>query len=181
MTLVGFTLAIPNLHHVEHSALPLLTIARFWMPKWLVKVFIAFVVFSMFAIAVVGAGAQSRLAYAMARDNMLPGSKPMRRIDPTTQTPIVALVVFAFIDIGILIYGYTQPNSFAHARRRDGDHPLSHLLRDHRRLRSQAQGDRRLPRRIQPRSLGQARDRLRAGVDARRPGDAHPLVSLQRR
>ena len=112
VTLVGFTLAIPNLHHVEHAALPLLAIARFWLPTWLVKVFIAFVVFSMFAIAVVGAGAQSRLAYAMARDNMLPGSTVMRRIDATTQTPIVALVVFAFIDIGILVYGYTQPNSF---------------------------------------------------------------------
>jgi amino acid transporter len=82
------------------------------LPTWLVKVFVAFVVFSMFAIAVVGAGAQSRLAYAMARDNMLPGSKAMRRIDPTTQTPIVALVVLAVIDIAILVYGYTQPNSF---------------------------------------------------------------------
>ena len=112
VTLIGFTLAIPNLHHVEHSALPLLVIARFWLPHWLVKVFVAFVVFSMFAIAVVGAGAQSRLAYAMARDNMLPASRSLAKVDRHTQTPIVALVVLAFIDIGILVYGYTQPNSF---------------------------------------------------------------------
>jgi amino acid transporter len=112
VTLIGFTLAIPNLHRVETSPLPLLTIAQFWMPDWIVKVFVAFVVFSMFAIAVVGAGAQSRLAYSMARDNMLPGSKAMAKVDPHTQTPIVALLVLAFIDIGILVYGYTQPNSF---------------------------------------------------------------------
>lgn len=112
VALVGFTLAIPNLTQVEHSPLPLLTIAQFWLPPWLVKVFIAFVIFSMFAIAVVGAGAQSRLAFSMARDNMLPASRALRKVDPKTQTPIVALLVLAVIDIGILIYGYTQPNSF---------------------------------------------------------------------
>lgn len=112
VTLVGFTLAIPNLRTVEHAPLPLLTIAEFWLPPWLVKVFIAFVVFSMFAIAVVGAGAQSRLAFSMARDNMLPASTHLRRIDRHTQTPITALVVLGLIDTAILVYGYTQPNSF---------------------------------------------------------------------
>jgi amino acid transporter len=61
---------------------------------------------------VVGAGAQSRLAFSMARDNMLPGSRYLRKVDPHTQTPIVALLVLAVIDIAILVYGYTQPNSF---------------------------------------------------------------------
>ncbi len=112
VTLVGFTLAIPNLRVVEHAPLPLLTIAEFWLPPWLVKVFIAFVIFSMFAIAVVGAGAQSRLAYSMARDNMLPASAQLRRVDRHTQTPITALLVLGFIDTAILVYGYTQPNSF---------------------------------------------------------------------
>ncbi len=112
VTLIGFTLAIPNLRTVEHSPLPLLTIAEFWLPPWLVKVFVAFVVFSMFAIAVVGAGAQSRLAFSMARDNMLPASTQLRRVDRHTQTPITALVVLGLIDTAILVYGYTQPNSF---------------------------------------------------------------------
>ena len=112
VTLVGFTLAIPNLRVVEHAPLPLLTIAEFWLPPWLVKVFIAFVIFSMFAIAVVGAGAQSRLAYSMARDNMLPASAQLRRVERHTQTPITALLVLGFIDTAILVYGYTQPNSF---------------------------------------------------------------------
>ena len=36
----------------------------------------------------------------------------MRRVHGRTQTPVVALVVLAVIDLAILVYGYTQPNSF---------------------------------------------------------------------
>src|SRR5499427_5404465 len=112
IALIGFTVAIPDLKAVETSALPLLTIAGYWLPSWLVKVFIAFVVFSMFAILVVGAGAQARLVYSLARDNMLPFSGLLRRVNKVTQTPIVALLVFAVIDIGVLIYGYNQPSAY---------------------------------------------------------------------
>ncbi len=94
------------------APLPLLIIAGYWLPSWLVKVFIAFVIFSMFAILVVGAGAQARLGYSMARDNMLPFSGLLRRVNPRTQTPIVALLVFAVIDIGALFYGYLQTSAF---------------------------------------------------------------------
>jgi amino acid transporter len=112
IALIGFTLAIPNITTVEASGLPLLTIAGYWLSSWLVKVFVAFVIFSMFAILVVGAGAQARLGYSMARDNMLPFSGFLRRVNPRSQTPIVALLVFAVIDIGALFYGYLQTSAF---------------------------------------------------------------------
>ncbi len=112
IALIGFTVAIPNLKAVETSTVPLLVIAGYWLPSWLVKVFIAFVVFSMFAILVVGAGAQARLAYSMSRDNMLPFSGTLRKVNPRTQTPIIALLVFAVIDVGVMIYGYNQPSAF---------------------------------------------------------------------
>jgi len=113
IALIGFTIAIPSLKAVESSSLPLLTIAGYWLPSWLVKVFIAFVIFSMFAILVVGAGAQARLAYSLARDNMLPFSKYLRKVNRGTQTPIVALLVFAVVDIGVTWYGYLQSSAFA--------------------------------------------------------------------
>jgi amino acid transporter len=113
IALIGFTIAIPDLKAVESSALPLLTIAGYWLPSWLVKVFVAFVIFSMFAILVVGAGAQARLAYSLARDNMLPFSGTLRRVNKRTQTPIVALLVFAVVDIGVTWYGYLQASAFA--------------------------------------------------------------------
>ncbi len=112
VALIGFTVAIPDLKAVESAGLPLLTIAGYWLPGWLVKVFIAFVIFSMFAILVVGAGAQARLCYSLARDNMLPFSGWLRRVNARSQTPIIALLVFAVIDIGALWYGYLQTSAF---------------------------------------------------------------------
>jgi amino acid transporter len=113
IALIGFTVAIPNLKQVEApGTLPLLTIAHYWLPSWLVKVFVAFVIFSMFAILVVGAGAQARLAYSMARDNMLPFSRALRKVNPRSQTPIIALLVFAVVDVGVLFYGYLQTSAF---------------------------------------------------------------------
>jgi amino acid transporter len=113
IALIGFTIAIPNIKLVESSSLPLLTIAGYWLPSWLVKVFVLFVIFSMFAILVVGAGAQARLAYSMSRDNMLPFSGVLRRVNPRTQTPIIALLVFAVVDIAVTWYGYLQSGAFA--------------------------------------------------------------------
>src|SRR6266567_2179259 len=112
VALIGFTLAIPDLKTVEASGLPLLAIAGYWLPSWLVKVFVAFVVFSMFAILVVGSGAQARLVYSLARDNMLPFSGALRKINARSQTPVVALLVLAVIDIGVMIYGYFQSSAF---------------------------------------------------------------------
>src|ERR1700733_9218894 len=68
VALIGFTIAIPDLKTVESAPLPLLAIAGYWLPSWLVKVFVAFVVFSMFSILVVGTGAQGRLVYSLSRD-----------------------------------------------------------------------------------------------------------------
>jgi amino acid transporter len=112
LALICFTLAIPSLPAVEKSPLPLITIAGYWLTPWLVKVFVAFVIFSMFAILVVGAGAQARLVYSMARDNMLPASGWLRKVNTRTQTPIVALLVFAVIDIGVMVYGYFQSSAY---------------------------------------------------------------------
>src|SRR5216683_2531148 len=66
IALIGFTVAIPSIKAVEGSGAtpPLLVVAGYWLPSWLVKVFIGFVIFSMFAIIVVGAGAQARLVYS---------------------------------------------------------------------------------------------------------------------
>ncbi|HEX9034021.1 MAG TPA: amino acid permease [Streptosporangiaceae bacterium] len=113
VALIGFTVAIPDLKAVESSPLPLLVIAGYWLPGWLVKVFIAFVIFSMFAILVVGAGAQARLCYSLARDNMLPFSKQLRKVNARSQTPIVGLLVFGVIDLGVMWYGYLQSSAFS--------------------------------------------------------------------
>ena len=112
VALIGFTVAIPDLKTIESAPLPLLAIASYWLPSWLVKVFVAFVVFSMFAIGVVGSGAQARLVYSMSRDNMLPFSGSLKKVNQRTQTPVIALVAFGVIDIGVMLYGYFQSSAF---------------------------------------------------------------------
>jgi amino acid transporter len=112
VALIGFTVAIPDLPAIQKSGLPLVAIAHYWLTSWIVKVFIAFVIFSMFAINVIGAAAQSRLVYSMARDNMLPFSKVFRRVNARTQTPVIALIVFGIVDIAFMYYGYLQSNAF---------------------------------------------------------------------
>jgi amino acid transporter len=113
IALVGFTLAIPNLKLVEGSGLPLVTIAQYWLPEWGLKIFLIVIVYSMFSIVVMGAAAQARLAFSLARDNMLPFSKFLARVNVRTKTPIVSIIVFGlFIDIGVMIYGYLQTSSF---------------------------------------------------------------------
>jgi amino acid transporter len=113
IALIGFVVAIPNLPAIQNSPLPLVAIGQYWLPGWLVKVFIALVVFSMFAINVIGTAAQGRLVYSMSRDNMLPFSRFFRRVNPRTQTPIIALVTFGIINIFVMYYGYLQENAFA--------------------------------------------------------------------
>src|SRR5260370_33423837 len=100
IAVIGFTVAIPDLKTVETAPLPLLVIAGYWLPSWLVKVFIAFGIFSMFAILVVGAGAQARLAYSLARDNMLPFSKQLNKGNLRSQKPTDALLAVGASDLG---------------------------------------------------------------------------------
>jgi amino acid transporter len=42
----------------------------------------------------------------------LPFSGTLRKVNQRSQTPVVALVVFGVIDLGVMIYGYNQPSSF---------------------------------------------------------------------
>jgi amino acid transporter len=112
VALIGFTIAIPDLRTVESARLPLLAIAGYWLPSWLVEVFVAFVSFSMFAILAVSLGAQARLVYSLARDNMLPFSSLLRKVNARSQTPIIALLASGVIDLGVMIYGYNQPSAF---------------------------------------------------------------------
>jgi len=48
----------------------------------------------------------------MSRDNMLPFSAQLRKVNRRSQTPIVALLVFGVIDLGVMIYGYNQSSAF---------------------------------------------------------------------
>jgi amino acid transporter len=111
VVLIGFTIAIPSTGKVfEQAGLP--GVFEYWLGAGLARVFIGVVVFSMFALTVIGGAANGRLLYAMSRDNMLPGSRWLRQINPTTRTPITALAVSWVLCIAVMLYGYNSGNAF---------------------------------------------------------------------
>ncbi|MHA6785439.1 amino acid permease [Pseudonocardia saturnea] len=72
--------------------------------------FLLIMAFSMFALIVVAAAANSRLTFAMARDGMLPFSALLRRVHPdTVPAPLVSLGVC----VALMGYGAADGNAFA--------------------------------------------------------------------
>lgn len=112
ISLIGFTIAIPNLDMVTAAPLPLVAISQYWLGPVLTKVFVIFVAFSTFAVLVVGTTAQARLMYSMGRDNVMPGSSTLRKVNAKTRTPVAGLVVAAVMTIAFVLYGYNQASAF---------------------------------------------------------------------
>lgn len=113
VALVGFTVAIPDLAQIQASPVPLAAIAEYWLGPGLTRVFLAVVVFSMFALIVVAAAANSRLIFAMARDGMLPFSGWLRKVNARTATPVPALLGSLAICLLLLAYGTLDGDAFA--------------------------------------------------------------------
>jgi amino acid transporter len=112
IVLIGFVLAVPSDKAFSDAGGFLPAIFQYWIGSGLSRAFVAVVVFSMFALTVIGAAANTRLLYAMSRDNMLPGSRLLRQVNPTTKTPIPALIVSYVITVGVMIFGYNSSNAF---------------------------------------------------------------------
>jgi amino acid transporter len=112
VALIGFTMAIPNLHAIQQSATPLPDIISHWMGGGLTKVFLAFVIFSILGLMFALPMAQARIIYSMSRDNMFPFSRTLRRVHPTAKTPVVALLVAGALTVGLILWGYYGFSSF---------------------------------------------------------------------
>lgn len=112
LALICFTVAMPDLGAAQDSAQPIVTIAEFYLPTAVVKIFIVIVAFSMIALVIANQAAQARLMYSMGRDNMLPFSEHFRVVNPRTRTPLRALVVGGVVSVCFMIYGFVQTDSF---------------------------------------------------------------------
>lgn len=54
-----------------------------------------------------------RMAFAMARDNSLPGGSKLARVSPRFQTPVVPAVIIGVIAIALLLVNIGQPQIFS--------------------------------------------------------------------
>jgi amino acid transporter len=112
LALICFTVAMPDLGAAQASSAPIVTIAEFYLPTAVVKVFIVVVAFSMIALVIANQAAQARLMYSMGRDDMLPFSRHFRMVNARTKTPMRALVVGGVVSVGFMVYGFLQTDSF---------------------------------------------------------------------
>ena len=110
VVLIGFTVAIPSDAVLTAGGLP--GVFQFWLGANLARSFVGVVVFAMFALMVVSAAVIARLLFAMGRDNMLPGSTMLRRVNATTKTPVLALVTGYLLNLAVVVFGYNSANAF---------------------------------------------------------------------
>ncbi|GAA4843194.1 APC family permease [Saccharopolyspora rosea] len=54
-----------------------------------------------------------RIAFAMARDNALPGGSKLARVSPRFQTPVVPAIVIGVIAVALLLVNINQPQIFS--------------------------------------------------------------------
>ena len=107
IALIGFTIALPDdFSKIAASSTPLVDIVNQWLGDFPSIVFLVLVIFSILALDVVGLAGTGRLIFAMARDNILPGSRFLRQVNPQTQTPIRALVTGSLLGLVFTSYGY---------------------------------------------------------------------------
>ena len=112
LVLIGFTIAIPSDKFFAAAGGSLPAVFEYWIGSGWSRAFVGVVVFSMFALCVIGAAANARLLFAMSRDNILPGSRFMRSVNSQTRTPLPALCVSYVLTVGVMIYGYNASNAF---------------------------------------------------------------------
>jgi amino acid transporter len=106
VALIGFTIAIPDLGKITASSVPLVDIVGYWMGDAGKLVFVVVVVFSIFALDVVGLAATGRLIFSFARDNIIPFSSALKKVNPQTQTPIRALATASSLGLLFVAWGY---------------------------------------------------------------------------
>jgi len=76
------------------------------------KIFLICVVIAVTVCALAVHTATIRMAFAMARDNNLPGGERLARVHPKTKTPIVPAVITGVLAILILVVNIRQPQIF---------------------------------------------------------------------
>lgn len=105
--LVAFVLAIDDLGAIQASGQPMLEILRRRLPPAVTTGFMLVVMISIFACGVASLAHATRLVFALARDNMLPGSELLKQVHAGTHTPRGAILVLWMLSV-LVVLGLEQ-------------------------------------------------------------------------
>jgi amino acid transporter len=97
--LLGFTLAIPNLHAVESSGTPLLVIMQYYLGSVVTKIAMTMVFISIFACTLMNTATPARQLFAIARDGKIPPRDGLVRVSRSVRSPYVVIIVVSVIAI----------------------------------------------------------------------------------
>lgn len=115
VALVCFTLALPShgVGAVAASATPVADILTHRLGSTATRVLLIFPLLAALGTALSVVAVQGRLLFALARDNVAPGSATLRRVNGATRTPVVALVAGTVISSLLVVYANQDGHSFS--------------------------------------------------------------------
>lgn len=111
ISLLCFALATPDISGIASSSSPIVAIIAHWLGGTASRVLIVFPLFAVLGTALAVIAVQGRLLFALARDNVAPGSGLLRRVNHA-KTPASAIVVGTLLSAALLVYAYFQASAF---------------------------------------------------------------------
>lgn len=112
IAVICFTVAAPSITAIASSSSPVFDIMTHWFGGALARILLIFPLFAVFGTALAVVAVQGRLLFALARDNIVPGSRLLRRVNGHTQTPVAAILAGTALSAAILVYAYEQQSAF---------------------------------------------------------------------
>lgn len=106
-------LSTPNLHSGQLSSKGLQYVVKAVLGNTTGQAVLWCVVIAITVCALSVQTAGLRLAFAMARDNNLPGGSRLARVSPRFQTPVAATCLIGLVAIVILVININQPQIFS--------------------------------------------------------------------
>lgn len=103
LMLAGFLLAMPNLRAAQASSTPLSDILLARLGPGITRGVMLVVFVSIFACALASLASATRLLFSMARDNILPASSWLKRVDPVRRTPTNCIILVWFISCLVIL------------------------------------------------------------------------------
>jgi len=110
---LGLLLAIPKtgFSTVVTGGIPVILAS---LPSWLQDFFLIMVIIAFFSCGTAVMGAGSRVIFALARDNALPGSSVLKQVTPTHRTPRNAILVATIVPFAFLLLVLVNPANPVH-------------------------------------------------------------------
>src|SRR4030088_3494774 len=105
-------LAIPDLKKAAADPAPIAYVADYWLGPVVSRLFLVAGVYSVFALIVVSVAAVARTFFALSRDNVLPGSSVLARVNPRSQTPVPAIILSTGLMVVVMVIAAVKGEAY---------------------------------------------------------------------